>query len=80
MVPPTAAPAWGGPLGYCVAALRSGQPLLETLGREVPSLQKQFHKIMSREIAKDHDVMLHLGSMHAEERVAAFLQIGRAHV
>ena len=46
---------------------------LETLGREVPSLQKQFHKIMSREIAKDHNVMLHLGSMHAEERVAAFL-------
>jgi len=46
---------------------------LETLGRAVPSLQKQFHKIMSHEIAKDHDVMLQLGSMHAEERVAAFL-------
>ena len=29
---------------------------LETLGREVPSLQKQFHKIMSREIANDHSV------------------------
>jgi CRP/FNR family transcriptional regulator, anaerobic regulatory protein len=46
---------------------------LETLGREVPSLQKQFHRIMSREIVNDHGVMLHLGSMHAEERVAAFL-------
>ena len=46
---------------------------LEKLGREVPSLQKQFHRIMSREIVNDHGVMLHLGSMHAEERVAAFL-------
>jgi CRP/FNR family transcriptional regulator len=46
---------------------------LETLGREVPSLQRQFHRIMSREIVNDHSVMLHLGSMHAEERVAAFL-------
>ena len=48
-------------------------PGLETLCREVPSLQKQFHRIMSREIVNDHRVMLHLGSMHAEERVAAFL-------
>jgi len=47
--------------------------VLETLGREVPSLQKQFHRTMSREIVNDHSVMLHLGSMHAEERVAAFL-------
>jgi CRP/FNR family transcriptional regulator, anaerobic regulatory protein len=39
----------------------------------VPSLQKQFHKVMGREIAADHDVMFLLGSMHAEERVAAFL-------
>ena len=48
-------------------------PGLEKLGREVPSLQKQLHRIMSREIVNDHRVMLHLGSMHAEERVAAFL-------
>lgn len=34
-VPPIAAPSWGGPLGYWVAALRSGQPLLEALGREL---------------------------------------------
>lgn len=46
---------------------------LETLAREVVSLQQQFHKIMSREIVRDHGVMLLLGSMHAEERVAAFL-------
>jgi CRP/FNR family transcriptional regulator len=46
---------------------------LEALGREVPALQTQFHKMMSREIATDHQIMLLLGSMHAEERVAAFL-------
>jgi CRP/FNR family transcriptional regulator len=32
-----------------------------------------FHKIMSREIVRDHGVMLLLGSMRAEERLAAFL-------
>ncbi|MGZ5158564.1 MAG: helix-turn-helix domain-containing protein [Caldimonas sp.] len=46
---------------------------LEALAREVPSLQQQFHKVMSHEIVTDHGVMLLLGSMHAEERVAAFL-------
>ncbi|HPP84013.1 MAG TPA: helix-turn-helix domain-containing protein, partial [Rubrivivax sp.] len=35
--------------------------------------QRQFHKIMSREIVRDHGVMLLLGSMRAEERMAAFL-------
>jgi CRP/FNR family transcriptional regulator len=46
---------------------------LEALARDVPSLLQQFHKVMSREIVRDHGVMLLLGSMHAEERVAAFL-------
>jgi len=46
---------------------------LERLSQEVSSLQRQVHKVMSREIATDHGVMLQLGSMHAEERVAAFL-------
>jgi CRP/FNR family transcriptional regulator len=46
---------------------------LETLGREVPPLERQLHRLMSREIVNDHGVMLHLGSMHADERVAAFL-------
>ncbi len=45
----------------------------ETIAREVPSLQRRFHRHMSHEIATDHEAMLHLGSMHAEERVAAFL-------
>lgn len=46
---------------------------LETLSREVTLLQHQFHKIMSREIVRDHGVMMLLGSMRAEERLAAFL-------
>ncbi|HZW75923.1 MAG TPA: helix-turn-helix domain-containing protein [Caldimonas sp.] len=46
---------------------------LEALEREAPSLQVRFHRVMSHEIAASHQAMLQLGSMHAEERVAAFL-------
>jgi CRP/FNR family transcriptional regulator len=46
---------------------------LEHLSREFTELQNSFHKIMSREIVRDHGVMLLLGSMRAEERLAAFL-------
>lgn len=46
---------------------------LEELSRKVHSLQTQFHKMMSREIVRDQRVMLLLGTMRAEERVAAFL-------
>ena len=46
---------------------------LEDLSREVPALQSHFHKVMSREIVRDHSVMMLLGSMRAEERLAAFL-------
>ena len=46
---------------------------LEDLSRELSDLQHHFHKIMSREIVRDHGVMLLLGSMRAEERLAAFL-------
>lgn len=46
---------------------------LEHLSREIPSLQQHFHRIMSREIVRDYGVMLLLGSMRAEERLAAFL-------
>ncbi len=46
---------------------------LEELSREFTDLQHQFHKIMSREIVRDQGVMLLLGSMRAEERLAAFL-------
>ena len=46
---------------------------LEELSREVRNLQHQFHKVMSREIVRDQGVMMLLGSMRAEERLAAFL-------
>ncbi len=46
---------------------------LEDISRHVAALQRQFHKIMSREIVRDHGVMLLLGSMRAEARLAAFL-------
>jgi len=46
---------------------------LEELSRDMPSLQHHFHKMMSREIVRDHGVMLLLGSMKAEERLATFL-------
>jgi len=46
---------------------------LETLSRDFPALQHHMHKIMSREIVREHGVMLLLGNMRAEERLAAFL-------
>jgi len=46
---------------------------LEDISRTIPSLMHHFHKIMSREIVRDHGVMLLLGSMKAEERLASFL-------
>ncbi len=46
---------------------------IEELSREVNALQRHVHKIMSREIVREHGVMLLLGSMRAGERLAAFL-------
>jgi CRP/FNR family transcriptional regulator len=46
---------------------------IEELSREVTGLQRHVHKIMSREIVRDHGMMLLLGSMRAEERLATFL-------
>lgn len=46
---------------------------LESLSRQMPSLQQHFHRLLSREIVRDHGMMLLLGSMRAEERLATFL-------
>jgi CRP/FNR family transcriptional regulator len=46
---------------------------LEELAHDFTALQRQFHRVMSREIVRDHGVMLLLSSMTADERVAAFL-------
>lgn len=40
---------------------------------EQPGLQRQLHKVMSRELVRDQGVMMLLGTMKAEERLAAFL-------
>ncbi|HUO45067.1 MAG TPA: fumarate/nitrate reduction transcriptional regulator Fnr [Burkholderiales bacterium] len=46
---------------------------LEEVARTVTTLQHNFHKVMSREIVRDHGLMTLLGTMRAEERLAAFL-------
>jgi CRP/FNR family transcriptional regulator len=46
---------------------------LEDLARQVSPLQQNMHRILSREIGRDENVMLLLGSMRAEERLAVFL-------
>ncbi|HUN92551.1 MAG TPA: fumarate/nitrate reduction transcriptional regulator Fnr [Burkholderiaceae bacterium] len=46
---------------------------LEEVADSLPVLRRHFHQVMSREIVREHGVMLLLGSMHAEERLAAFL-------
>jgi CRP/FNR family transcriptional regulator len=45
----------------------------EDLARQIPLLQNQFHKIMSRELTQDQRHLLSLGTMRAEERLATFL-------
>ena len=47
--------------------------LIEELAREIPTLQRHLHAVLAREIVRDHGVMMLLGSMRAEERLATFL-------
>ena len=46
---------------------------LEAASGRVQALQRQLHRAMSREIVREHGIMMLLGTMRAEERVAAFL-------
>jgi CRP/FNR family transcriptional regulator, anaerobic regulatory protein len=46
---------------------------LQRLAHEIPSLQRQLHKTMSREIVREHGMLLLLGRMNADERLATFL-------
>jgi CRP/FNR family transcriptional regulator len=46
---------------------------MEHLSCEFAGLRQQFHRILGREIVRDQGVMRLLGSMKAEERLAAFL-------
>ena len=47
--------------------------LIEEMSREIPALQRHLHAVLAREIVRDHGVMMLLGSMRAEERLATFL-------
>ena len=47
--------------------------LIEGVARQVPSLQHRLHAVLAREIVRGHGIMMLLGSMSAEERLAAFL-------
>ncbi|MEY3200530.1 MAG: hypothetical protein RIR70_80 [Pseudomonadota bacterium] len=46
---------------------------LEHAAREIEGLQRNLMKLMSREIVRDHGLMMLLGTMRADERLAAFL-------
>ncbi|WP_274572700.1 fumarate/nitrate reduction transcriptional regulator Fnr [Neisseria leonii] len=46
---------------------------LEELGSRIPGVQSHFFRLMSREIVRDQGVMLLLGNMRSEERLASFL-------
>jgi CRP/FNR family transcriptional regulator len=47
--------------------------LIEKIGRDVPSLQRRLHLVLSREIVRGQGLMMLLGSMGARQRAAAFL-------
>jgi len=46
---------------------------IDQISHQVPSLQHQIRRILSNEIARSHQVLLALGSMRSEQRLAAFL-------
>lgn len=47
--------------------------LLEEISRAFPALQHNLLRLLSRDIGRDEHMMLALGSMRAEERLAVFL-------
>jgi len=47
--------------------------LIEDMASRIRALQRNLHSVLAREIVRDHGVMMLLGSMCAEERLAAFL-------
>ena len=46
---------------------------LEKLAREIPGLQHQFLRLMSNEIAREQSMLIMIGKMTAEERLATCL-------
>ncbi len=46
---------------------------LEKLFSEIPTLLRHYHRIMSQEITREQSIIVLLGNMRAEQRMAAFL-------
>ena len=46
---------------------------LEGLARDVPALRQNLYRLLSKDIRRDQDMMMLLGSRTAEERLALFL-------
>ncbi len=46
---------------------------LENICMQIPSLQKQLLKLISREISQDHKMLLLLAKKNSDQRVATFL-------
>ena len=47
--------------------------MLEQLFSEIPALLRHFHRMLSQEITREQSVIVLLGNMRAEQRLAAFL-------
>ena len=70
-----------GASGYdCTAsALEDGEivvlpfALMQDMALENQAMQRQLHAVLSREITRGHEVMMLLGTMRAEARLASFL-------
>jgi CRP/FNR family transcriptional regulator len=72
--------------GYSAVALEDSEVCilpfapLERLAGSMPVLQHQLLRVLSSDISRDHGLMLLLGSMTAEQRLAAFLlSLSRRH-
>ncbi len=65
--------------GYSAVALEDSEvcaipfAALESMALSVPALQHKLFKVLSGDISRDQGLMLLLGSMAAEQRLAAFL-------
>jgi CRP/FNR family transcriptional regulator, anaerobic regulatory protein len=47
--------------------------MIEEISHDIRGMQRHLHSVLAREIVRDHGVMMLLGSMCAEERLATFL-------
>ena len=73
--------------GYSAVALEDSEVCvipfaqLEKMAMSVPALQHQLLRVLSSDISRDSGLMLLLGSMTAEQRLAAFLlSLSRRHL